>query len=91
MGRDFSHHRKKDKEPRQFCRVLFNEKETNDLVAFYEAEMPNNQVYKFVPASGAASRMFKSLFAFLESYDGSKEALDAFEKDQSFPYLLAKL
>ncbi|UCD61259.1 MAG: DUF4301 family protein [Flavobacteriaceae bacterium] len=35
-------------------------------------------VLKFVPASGAASRMFKSLFNFLEHYDPSKESVDAY-------------
>ncbi|MBX2841095.1 MAG: DUF4301 family protein [Flammeovirgaceae bacterium] len=31
------------------------------------------EVLKFVPASGAASRMFKALFAFVDSYSGSEE------------------
>jgi len=33
---------------------------------------------KFVPASGAASRMFKSLFNFLEHYDPDAEDLDTY-------------
>jgi len=33
---------------------------------------------KFVPASGAASRMFKSLFNFLEHYDPEVEDVDAY-------------
>lgn len=38
----------------------------------------NKQILKFVPASGAASRMFKDLFEFLESEKGEPET--AFEK-----------
>ena len=64
--------------------LRFNGKEADDLVKLYEDEMPNNQIYKFVPASGAASRMFKSLFAFMEKYDGSEQAKKDFESDDSF-------
>lgn len=32
-------------------------------------------VLKFVPASGAATRMFKELYGFLEKYDGKEETL----------------
>ena len=39
----------------------------------------DKQVTKFVPASGAASRMFKDLFAFLES--NNEEPATQFEKD----------
>lgn len=35
------------------------------FVKLYEAESPNRRISKFVPASGAASRMFKALFAFV--------------------------
>ncbi len=43
------------------------------FVKKYEAESPGQRVLKFVPASGAASRMFKALFAFAQSYSGSEE------------------
>ncbi len=42
-----------------------------ELVRMYEEEARYRKVYKFVPASGAASRMFKALFAFTESYQGT--------------------
>ncbi|NIT61205.1 MAG: DUF4301 family protein, partial [Aliifodinibius sp.] len=32
-------------------------------VSLYESQSPSNKVIKFVPASGAASRMFKELLA----------------------------
>ena len=53
------------------------------FVRYYEQNVDQNQIYKFVPASGAASRMFKALFAFMESYDGSKDAKKKFKEDQS--------
>ncbi len=43
------------------------EKECSRLVAFYETKLKEGIVpVKFVPASGAASRMFQSLFSFQE-------------------------
>lgn len=42
-------------------------------ISTYESESPQNKVVKFVPASGAASRMFKALFSFMGSYSGSDE------------------
>ena len=44
---------------------VYNEKQIADFVKFYENEINNYKVVKFVPASGAASRMFKSLFEFI--------------------------
>lgn len=63
---------------------VFEETETNELAAFYNAEMPNYQLLKFVPASGAASRMFKHLFEFMETYKGSPEELEEFNSNRSF-------
>lgn len=45
----------------------------DEYVKEYEQTAPQHKVMKFVPASGAASRMFKDLFAFLESYKGTDE------------------
>ncbi len=64
--------------------LSFDNEEIDDYVKIYDDEMPNYQIYKFVPASGAASRMFKSLFSFMESYDGSEKAIKDFESDTSF-------
>lgn len=41
--------------------------------ATYEASAKGKTIIKFVPASGAASRMFKDLFSFMEEYSGSEE------------------
>lgn len=39
---------------------------------------------KFVPASGAASRMFKALFSFAEKFDGSESAIEKLNADKGF-------
>src|SRR5690606_19381199 len=39
----------------------------------YEEKSKHKKVVKFVPASGAASRMFKDLFSFMESYQDTEE------------------
>jgi hypothetical protein len=60
-----------------------SDEQAQALTQFYEEKSAGLAVVKFVPASGAASRMFKNLFSMLEKYDGSPKALEAFEKDQS--------
>lgn len=59
--------------------LKFNEEEEKSLLAAWDAYLlENHKVVKFVPASGAASRMFKDLFAYVEAdYD---EPTTAFEK-----------
>ncbi|MGB3849700.1 MAG: DUF4301 family protein [Tunicatimonas sp.] len=53
----------------------------DEFVKKYDAESPVRRVVKFVPASGAASRMFKSLFAFAKSYDSSESAYQHLTQD----------
>ncbi|AWW32554.1 DUF4301 domain-containing protein [Echinicola strongylocentroti] len=51
---------------------------TEEQISAYEESYPSmtaeKELVKFVPASGAATRMFKNLFAYLESEDQSLEA-----------------
>ena len=51
--------------------VAPNEQQRKDYVAAWEAyKAEGRRVVKFVPASGAASRMFKNMFAFVDAdYD----------------------
>ena len=46
--------------------LILDEEEVHQLVVEYDQMAKNKQIVKFVPASGAASRMFKLLFSFLE-------------------------
>lgn len=43
------------------------EEKKNEYITYYEQQAPHIKIEKFVPASGAASRMFKDLFDFLET------------------------
>jgi hypothetical protein len=63
---------------------VFAESEINALAAFYQKEANKYNLLKFVPASGAASRMFKHLFEFMESYQGTASDIEKLDADQSF-------
>jgi len=54
----------------------FSAEEKLDLQKFFEDEKEQLDLLKFVPASGAATRMFKSLYTFLDEYDPQAENLD---------------
>ncbi len=58
--------------------LRFSEKEQLDLLQYFEDNRGNLDLLKFVPASGAASRMFKAMFNFLEAFDPSKEKLSEY-------------
>jgi len=59
--------------------VQITEDELQDILIQWEAYLHSEaKIIKFVPASGAASRMFKDLFEFLEGKDN--EPANVFEK-----------
>ena len=49
--------------------------EKHELIEFYDSEKDNHSILKFVPASGAASRMFKALHNFADEFDPDKHEL----------------
>jgi len=52
--------------------LKLEDKELDALKAFYNRHSQSKKVLKFVPASGAASRMFKNLFSYLEEFKAGK-------------------
>lgn len=50
-----------------------NPEEEEALLENYEAACQNRSMIKMVPASGSATRMFKDLFHFLDTYEGTEE------------------
>lgn len=58
----------------------FSTEDENRIIKEYETASKALSLIKFVPASGAASRMFKALFNFLEEYDPSTEDLYTYFK-----------
>jgi hypothetical protein len=72
----------------------FNDDEVKALISYYETHQKNYDVIKFVPASGAASRMFKNLYAFMTTYTGTPNQIIAYEKqkgNQSVKYFFEHL
>ncbi|ADV48397.1 hypothetical protein Celal_1072 [Cellulophaga algicola DSM 14237] len=60
--------------------LKFTEEDEHKLIEAFEAAKNSNSLLKFVPASGAASRMFKAFFSFLGKYNPQEEELDAYIK-----------
>jgi len=56
----------------------FSEGEQQDLANYYETRKNDLEIIKFVPASGAATRMFKSLHKFLKDFDPGKSSIQVF-------------
>lgn len=64
------------------------------LKQYYEQHTSGMRILKFVPASGAASRMFSHLFAYREKYTGSATDIAEYNHTDSFgsaPYFLKNI
>ncbi|SRX52319.1 DUF4301 family protein [Aequorivita sp. CIP111184] len=57
---------------------VFSEKEQQHFASLFESEKDRLDLLKFVPASGAATRMFKFLHQFLENFDFENDQIEAF-------------
>ncbi len=64
--------------------VIFSEEEAITMEKYFDNNFSDYEILKFVPASGAASRMFKLLHEFRQKYLGTKEDIRAYEGDKSF-------
>lgn len=74
--------------------LKYSEFDFKELAKFYDVEKINLKLKKFVPASGAASRMFKFLNEFLNDYDAENESINAYinrKKDKNLTIFLAGL
>jgi hypothetical protein len=67
--------------------LRFNKKEQESYLNYYENNKANYSILKFVPASGAATRMFKFLFEFLKDFDSSKGSINAYINKHKVPEL----
>jgi len=61
---------------------VFSETEINKLEDYFLEKHDNYKIIKFVPASGAASRMFKGLYEFRQSFENNKECINLFNNDE---------
>jgi hypothetical protein len=64
--------------------ITLSEKQKKEFIRFFEEQAPSLRVIKFVPASGAASRMFKHLFEFRESLEAGSGIPENYFSDTSF-------
>jgi len=58
----------------------FSEENQQQLIQLFDAEKEQLELVKFVPASGAATRMFKFLHQFLETYNPNAKTLNKYIK-----------
>lgn len=56
----------------------FSDEEQEHYISHYDSLKNTKTLVKFVPASGAATRMFKFLFKFLKSYKSKKETVNGY-------------
>jgi hypothetical protein len=64
-----------------------SEADKRELIALYEERKSQKTIVKFVPASGAATRMFKFLFEFLEGFIPELETFNTYVKKGDFKQL----
>ncbi len=74
---------------------VLDKRQEESLIDLYETGMEDKTVIKFVPASGAASRMFKDLFNAMEELakngnpdiiDNNKRLYDFFSELEKYPF-----
>lgn len=64
--------------------ICLGELEKHHIISFFEINAEGLDIVKFVPASGAASRMFKHLFEFREKFKPGSAGDELFNKDKGF-------
>ena len=82
--KDFPHIKLTSPATNQSGLKVFSEEEVKSLDAFYDKENVKRDTIKFVPASGAATRMFKHLFEFVANYHNTEDDYQELLKDKSF-------
>ncbi|MCX7985987.1 MAG: DUF4301 family protein [Bacteroidales bacterium] len=63
-----------------------SEKDLDEWIKLYEDSQTRLNIVKFVPASGAASRMFKGLFEYLNSKQPNNDTEALLQNMEKFPF-----
>lgn len=58
--------------------LQISEQRKDQLITYYKNQTAQLDILKFVPASGAATRMFKFLHQFVNSYNPDEESINAY-------------
>ena len=61
--------------------VKFSDTEVQELIKQFDEDKQYYDILKFIPASGAASRMFKNIYSFIEEYKGKEIPEDFLRKE----------
>ncbi|MBE9468941.1 MAG: DUF4301 family protein [Bacteroidetes bacterium] len=65
--------------------VLFlNDDVKNEYIKIFDENVNSKNIVKFVPASGAATRLFRKLFNYYNNYNGTQEEYLKIISDRSF-------
>lgn len=67
--------------------MVLTDIEKERCVSWFEMKKEELDIVKFVPASGAATRMFQSLFTFLKEFKPSEESFNAYVNRMMAPEL----
>ena len=62
--------------------VKFNEADIAELIKQFDEDKQYYDILKFIPASGAASRMFKTIYSFVEEYKDKEIPHDFLRKEK---------
>ena len=74
--------------------LIFSSEEIESLCQFFDSNKEKKVIKKFVPASGAASRMFKFLIEFLAEFDFEKGTINSYinhHKEHDLPVFIVGL
>ena len=58
--------------------LAISEEEQEELIRVFESRRDQVDILKFVPASGAATRMFKAFYQLLDEFDAENESLEEY-------------
>lgn len=69
--------------------LKLSEEEKKQKIQVFEEQRNQKKILKFVPASGAATRMFKFLFKFIREFDEETETVNSYiNRNKAFFYYL---
>lgn len=71
-----------DAATKEFGLIALNKEQEEEYLSDFNKHFDGIEIVKFVPASGAASRMFKHLFEFMDEYQKADSPQELFEKDK---------
>lgn len=74
--------------------LAISEEEQEELIGIFESRRDQVDILKFVPASGAATRMFKAFYQLLDEFDPASESLEDYidrKNDRSLERFFGRL